>query len=1038
MLSEPWRILLFGGLQAQLGEWTLSRFPTAKTGALLAYLAYYPDRTHSRETLAEMFWPDRDPTAARNSLRQALAALRRLMEPPGVPSGSVLVAGRTTIRIQPEAIVTDIAEFEAALQAAAQTTEESERRNRLAHAVALYRGPLLAGSYEEWVLPEQERLAALYLRAARRLTALWVRAGDLGQAIACARLAVQADWLREKAHYDLMRLYVAAGDPAAAWRQYQEMERVLREQLGAQPSEPTRALAAQIRPAAGATSLPVDSAPAPALPVEANRPSTLNPRTFVPTPFSPASDPSARLPLPLTRFFGREEELARLQEMLQPFPSLIGSPRLTTLAGPGGTGKTRLVIELARRLTAQFVGAITFIDLSDLMDAHLLADTIAEALRLPRSTGSDPLDRVVEALSRQPSLLILDNFEQIAAEGAPLVQALLKRVPTLTCLVTSRRCLNLPGEQEFPVQPLPTPERPGTPERLLEFASVQLFADRARAARPDFQVTARTAAAVAALCHRLEGLPLAIELAAAWSRTLTPAQLLARLSRRFDMLVSRKQGGSARHQTLRAAIDWSFSRLPSDLQTLFARLSVFRGGWTQDAAKAVCYLPEGKGDGGLGQLQECSLIVAEESGTEMRFRMLETLREYAEEQLSAEESAQMRRRHAAYYARLAEEIEASLYGPEMEQSLDRLEAENDNLRAALAWCASPDGEAETGLRMAAVLWRFWAVRGYFQEGRRWLSTLLPRCPEATPRLRARALNGAGVLAEQQGDHTTARDFYAQCLAIERSRGHHAGTAAALNNLGNAVYNLGDYETARDLYRESLDLRRDTGDRLGVANTLNNLGLIAQNAADYATARRLYEESLAIKREMEDRSGIAVSLNNLGMLAYDQEEYVHAQALYEESLTISREQGHRRAEAINLNNLANVARCRGEFAQAWSLCEQSLAIKRELGDRWGIAYSLEAFAALAAAQAQAERATKLFGAAEALRETLSAPLRPSERGDHDRAVDQAQSLLPAETFVSAWTLGRAMTLDQAIASALESPVPRSTKEPATQPPAPKRR
>ncbi|HLV79193.1 MAG TPA: tetratricopeptide repeat protein, partial [Chthonomonadaceae bacterium] len=844
--------------------------------------------------------------------------------------------------------------------------------------------------------------------------------------------------------------------------QYQELERVLREQLGAQPSRATRALAVQIRPVATEAAVPL---PPPLRKTDAAS-------ALAPSPALPAA--ASRLPLPLTRFFGREEELARLQEMLLFPTALTGSPRLLTLLGPGGTGKTRLAIELARRLAPHFEGVMTFVDLSDRMDARLLPDAIAEALRLPWAGGADPLERVVAALGRQPSLLLLDNFEQIAAEGAPIVQALLERAPALTCLVTSRQSLNLPGEQEFSVPPLPAPERPGTPERLLEFASVQLFVDRARSARADFQVTDRTAAAVAALCHRLEGLPLAIELAAAWSRTLTPAQLLERLSRRFDTLVSRKPGGAARHQTLKAAIDWSYRSLSPDLQALFARLSVFRGGWTEEAAAAVC-LPDppaatrtpfptsfasltGNGErvgqsptrspfpsensfivragrewgGGLGRLLERSLIVAEESGDQMRFRMLETLREYAEEQLSAEERARMRRLHAEYYRQLVEETEASLYGPEMELSLDRLEAEIENLRAALAWCAVPEGEAETGLRMAAILWRFWAVRGYFQEGRRWLSLLLSRCPAAPERLRARALNGAGILAEQQGDHTTARDFYAQSLEIERALGDHAGISVALNNLGNATYNLGDYEAARALYSESLDLRRQDGDRRSVANILNNLGLIAQNAGDDAAARRLYEESLALKREIGDRAGIAVALNNLGMLAYDRGEYVHAQALYEESLAISREQGHRRAEAIVLNNQASVARCQGEHARAWAISEQSLAIKREVGDRWGIAYSLEAFAALAAALGQAERAAKLFGTAEALREALSAPLRPSEKGDHDRAVASAQARLPAETFAAAWTLGRALTLDQAIAFALESPVTPTSSPPAGEP------
>ena len=1015
MLTERWQITLFGELKAQWGDRLVTRFPTAKTGALLAYLAYHPGRTHLRETLVTLLWPDSTPEAGRNSLRQALASLRRQIEPPGIPTAGVLLADRTTVCLHTGAIETDVAAFETALQTAAQASTEEDRRACLTRAVALYQGPLLPGHYEEWVLTEQERLAALYLQAVRQLTGLWVRANDLGRALNYARLAVHADVLQEKAHYDLIRLYLAAGNPAAALRQYQDLERVLRERLGTLPAESTRALVKQLQPLAGS------AAPSYTLVTEHGASPSGN-ETQLPPSSLPASRPC--LPLPLTRFFGREQEVLQLQEMLAP-PSRLKraaevreAPRLVTLTGPGGIGKTRLAIEAATRLRDPYGGAVFFADLSDLSDAPLVAETVAEALRLSRMAGVESAEQVVEALSRQPSLLVLDNFEQLADEGATFIHRLLTRVPTLTCLVTSRQCLGMPGEQELALPPLPAPALPGTPERLLEFASVQLFADRAQTVRQDFQVTARTAAAVAALCHRLEGLPLAIELAAAWSRTLTPTQMLERLSRRFDVLVSRQKGGPARHQTLRAAIDWSYRLLPAELQTLFARLSVFRGGWTVEAAEAICSDIQEETLIALTQLRERSLVVTEESGDAIRFRMLETLREYAEERRAASERALLGQRHAFYFLHLAEEAEPHLSGPEAETWMDRLETENENLRAALEWSLAGE-EPLLGMRLAAILWRFWSIRGHFREGRRWLAAALSQGAAAPEMLRARILNGAGVLAEHQGDHVAARACYEESLALCRQAANRPGIATMLNNLGNVAYNLGDYATARALYAESLTLRREMGDARSIANTLNNLGLVAQSQEDYAAAHFLYEESLQIKRELGDRSGIAASLNNLGMLAYEQGEYAQAQALYLESLAAYREQGNRRLEAINLNNLANVARCSGEYGSARRLSEQSLAIKRDLGDRWGIAYSLEMFASIALGQGEPDRTARLFGAAEALREAIHAPLRPAERDDHDRAAAASRAQLGIEAYTLEWTLGHAMTLDQALGYALEA-------------------
>src|SRR5581483_1788954 len=524
----------------------------------------------------------------------------------------------------------------------------------------------------------------------------------------------------------------------------------------------------------------------------------------------------ARLPLQFTRFFGREEELARLHALLsegvrkeaaplpaktlpQPSPSQgegaarrslsplqgegaarrssspsqgegiqSGSPppyegggwgevpnvqrlmpnlRLITLTGPAGSGKTRLAIEAAQRAPEDFAGAVWFVALADLTDARLLPATIADALQLPRSAQAEPLHQIAEFLNERnaPALLALDNFEQLAEAGALTLWTLLHRVPRLTCLVTSRRRLALPGESLFPVAPLPLPALSDTPAALMECASVQLFADRVRAVRPDFQVTVRNAPQVAALCQALEGVPLAIELAASRALMFTPAQMLAQLRHRFTLLTTRRMDKASRHRSLWAAIAWSYDLLSPELQRFFRGLAVFRGGWNIAAAQAVCAEPRALDY--LTQLRGHSLIVLEEGREEMRFRLLESLREFAAEQSSPEERSELAQRHIDHYRHLAVAAERELQGPAQLTWLERLEQERDNLRAALtaALAADPAGKA---LPLAVALGRFWQVRAPFGEGRQWLEAALMRAPARTPG-RARALYFAGDLANMQ-------------------------------------------------------------------------------------------------------------------------------------------------------------------------------------------------------------------------------------------------------------------------------------------------
>lgn len=517
-----------------------------------------------------------------------------------------------------------------------------------------------------------------------------------------------------------------AGQSAAACHQYDDLARRLRGELNAAPAAETWALVQNLPPSIA-------------------RPAVIEALTIRPLPSDlpgrPAPTPAPRacgLPLSLTRFFGRVEAVRAVQESL-----LAPAPRLVTLTGPGGAGKTRLAAEAAPQVGAALGGPVVFVPLAALSEHARLAGAVADALHLPR-TSADPFDQIIEALSPTPALLVLDNMEQLGAGGARFVQALLERVPMLTCLATSRHRLGLEGEHEMPVLPLPTPAHPGTPERLLEFASVQLFADRAQAARPDFQVTRRNAEAVAALCHRLEGIPLALELAAGWSGALTPAQMLARLGRRFDLLVSRRQDASPRHRTLWAAMDWSYRLLPADMQQFFARLSVFRSGWTLEAAGAVCAAPRALDS--LAELRDRSLVTAEENEAGgMRFRLLETLREFGAAQLVDGARGALARGHAAYFSSIAQEAKPHLTGADQARWLDRLEDDHDNLRAALDWHQAPEGDADAGLRLAANLVRFWQVRGHLTEGRAIFAALLAR-PGADAEARAEALDGAGSLA----------------------------------------------------------------------------------------------------------------------------------------------------------------------------------------------------------------------------------------------------------------------------------------------------
>jgi predicted ATPase/DNA-binding SARP family transcriptional activator len=1011
------RIELFGALRLVQQDRTLTRFRTHKAAHLLAYLALHRDQSHARERLIELFWPEMQTGAGRDNLSTALSSLRRQIEPAGVPAGSVLVADRQNVRLNPVAVTTDVAEFEQLTTAAARARADAARISLLERAIGLYRGELLPGCYEEWALQEQTRTAGHYADALQAWAAALERVGHRQAALDAASRALAADPFREELYRLQMRLLAALGRVGAAQETYRTLESLFQAELGVSPSAATRSLAERLhREPQDLMGTGPETASSP------TKAADPEPKAPLPAPdISPATGSlwaTPSLPLQLTRFFGRGTEMEHLERLLRD-----ERVRLITLTGMGGSGKTRLAIETAGQVADAFAGRVWFVDLAGVPAPHLIPFALSQALKLPPDPGADPAQRVIQALGEAPCLLVLDNFEHLlgglgganatglpndagtptkrdhpGGDGTALVRLLLERVPGLTCLVTSRQPLHLGGEREFPVTPLPVPvpvDSPSTaaqvttPERLLQLASVALYADRAQAVRPDFAVTPANAEAVARLCHKLEGMPLAIEMAAAWAKTLSPAAMLERLERQLSLLISRRRDLPPRHQSLRATIEWSYALLPTDLQRAFARLSVFRGGWTLASVEAVC------GRGALvwvSDLAERSLLVweepaSEEPGAGARYRLLEPLREFAQEKLSESgEEERVRQAHVAYFLALAEEARSHYKGPDEALWLNRLEREVENLRAALQWCwdsceqtGHPTGAevAEMLLRLATALDRFWQVRGYATERCHWLEGSLSKAPERTE-ARAWALCAAGRLA----------------------RG------------------LGDPERAQRRLDESLSIMREQGNQRGIAEVLMGLGMVASHHGDFEAARTLHEESLAIVRALDNKPSIAESLYLLGSLARSRGDLDQASALWEESRAMDQAAGVRAGYVLIA--LAHLARERGEYGEAARLLGIRLRETHEIGEEIILGDLMRQIAEMALAMGQPERAARLGGASATQKEALArrTGIPPVRAKMFDDFADAVRVALGEGAFAAAWAEGQAMTLERAIAEACE--------------------
>ena len=695
------------------------------------------------------------------------------------------------------------------------------------------------------------------------------------------------------------------------------------------------------------------------------------------------------LPAQATPLVGREREIAQGL-------ALLARPevRLATLTGPGGVGKTRLALQLAAELVDVYPDGVWFVNLAPVTDPRLVASTIAQTLDVREARGTPLLELLAARLRERELLLILDNFEQVIA-AADVVAELLAAAPRIKILVTSRMTLRLYGEHEYAVPPLslPDPKRLPTLERLSQYEAVRLFIERARAAKADFAITSTNAPAVAQICARLDGLPLAIELAAARIKLLTPEALLARLERRLGVLTGGARDLPARQQTLRNTIDWSYSLLDPAERRLFARLAVFVGGRTLEAIEAVCN-PGGElgfdSLDGLASLLDKSLLLQEEGpGNQPRFVMLETLHEYAREKLEESgEAEEVRRRHAKYFLALAQRAEPELVGQDRVQWLARLVAEHENVRTAAETLAQ-QAEVEALLLIGKALWRFWLARGYISENRRWLETALMWEYTGPVMLRARALAAAGQLALYQGDLLPARRWHEESLALFRKLGDTRGVSMLLYDLSGVAVLQGDTDYAQQLGEESLALRRTLGHSSLIAHALSGLADIARHRGEYARARELLEEALTLERDS--------SLYPL----YDQLA------------------------------LAMVILEAGDYEGAEPLLVASLRAWQTEGDYYNIAVALAGLAGVAAAKRHGERAAVILGVVEPLLQRSQWTLEVADRRSLDHTTTLTRTQLGDVAFAAAYAAGRALSLDEALALALE-PLPASPVPPVPAP------
>lgn len=998
------RIQLLGQFCVSCNGQVLTGVDTPRLQSLLAYLILHRNLPQSRRYLAFLLWPDSPETQVSTNLRNLLYLLRHSLP----DADAYLEVTNHALQWRPQApAIVDVFEFERAMA-------EAGSHQEWLRVVELYQGDLLPNCYDDWVVPERERFRRDFASALQQLISLLEQQGDYHSALGYVRRLLRTDPLKEEVYRLLMRLSALSGDHAQVVWAYNTCTSVLQRELGIETSAETREAYARYSELAASLSYSLEESPSPRV-----VPGVPNIRG-VPGVGEPPTQGSRlnNLPPQLNRLVGREQERVEVK-------GLIAANRLVILTGAGGVGKSRLAFAAAEDLAGSFSDGVWLVDLAPLSDPRLVLQSVGSILGVREMPARPLTDLVVDFLHDRNVLLVLDNCEHQVNEVGVLAKTLLGGAPDLRILATSREAFKFAGEGEvaWQVPPLSVPpvsEASALITRNLasllpRYESVQLFVERAVSAFPTFQLTRANASALASICRVLDGLPLAIELAAAQTRLLTAPQIAERLGDAFHVLTHGSSVAVPHHRTLRATMDWSYQTLAEKERILFRRLSGFAGSFTLQAVEAVCSdcpatgcptssLASRKGDLGeaaaiarnevlelVAGLIDKSLVTPQTRRGEPKLRLLETVRQYAREKLKESGEAEaVHKQHALFFMALAKEMEPRLTGDKQGEWLDRLEDEHDNMRAALGWAReSQELQAgEIGLRLATAMGHFWEARGYFSEGRTWLEALLHRAGALAPTsLRAKALYVAGLLAFQgQGDAVSGRSFLEQALA----------------------------------------LCRETGDKPMTGQVLQRLGLLAASHEDHPAARPLLEESLAIFRELGDRRAIALGLLTLGTTAFRLSDYEAGRTLLEESLAIYREIGWDFWSGLAAELRGHIARHEGDYKLAGVLYRESMEAATGMGAQWAIPYGLNSFGCLAAAEGEYERAARLFGATQSLRESIGMPLVPIERAELEEGLAITRAHINEQAFVAAYSEGARMKIEVALAYALQDQQSRETK------------
>ncbi len=1003
-MGAIWRLEMLGTFQVRRAESTVTRFRTRRVAVLLAYLGLFPNRHHFRDEIGEMLWPDSELSVSRRNLRQALLSLRHALEPPPMPSGSVVQVMQSHLQLHPQSVVTDVAEFERLLGRAKAEIEPRDRVALYQQAVSLYKGELLPGFDEVWVLNERLRMEDLYLYALGQLIKESEALGLVEESIPYLRLAIAKEPLNEVWHTSLMWQYLKLGRAQNALTQYEELSRLLQIELNCEPDEDARKLAAKARREAGGGSAKVTA--------------NVSDSVLEEVPVEPKPE-RIRLPVQLTRLFGRQAEIQELKHRLEDTQT-----RLATILGPAGTGKTRLAVEVGRSLADQG-WSVWFVPLADMDDGSLLPDRILEVLK-PRSQGrSDTLAEVAEIIDREHTLLVLDNLEHVIEQLAPVVSELIAASPRTKILTTSRQSLKLHGELEFPLEPLPIPDfsRPtiyGSTQELAKLAecpSVQMFVDRCQSVRPDTQLTINNAPHFAAICAKLEGIPLAIEIAAGLSNTFAPSQMVKHLENRLSALSSRRRDIPARHRSLRAAIEYGYAFLTPELQRFFAALSVFRGGFTTESAKSVCLEWLGNREEALSlilDLQERSFLRPEEDSGDLRFRLLEVFREFGEECLTREELADLKGRHAQFYLDTSVPESTLADAEERSRQLARIEADYSNYLAALEHLYQ-EKRVEECIRLIGALSTLWDTRGTKQVEQNYIRQLvnLPETEKATPAARIHLLRMLGTTYLRTSDFRSAYQACKDALKVAKETKVDGQIAVCYYGMALCAGYMGQADHCIELCQQVLD-HAPASNGILLERTYVSIGSAYWAKDDLPNAQAAFIQAKEISEAFRNGEADALIFAHLSGVYLDQQMFDQAMTAAGEGIRISRRLRNEISLSACLTQVARYHRMLGNMPAAVATSHEALLLGRDVAIA---TLALEAIRghALILCQFHEHGAAATLVAATLGMEASEKRVDARER---ELALGEVRAKLSAEEFERAWAKGLAMDMDEAFALALK--------------------